>query len=108
VLYGTALKGLIDQGVLKAGHGVYTGSAELKDGPLRIWPIMRFLRELTAGNILHRANAHASGHFRKAFDLSPVQMGYIFSAVALPSMLLLVGDIHRLGLTKSLLPGALA
>ena len=50
--YGAALKGLIDQGVLKAGHGVYTGSAELKDGPLRIWPIMRFLRELNAGNIL--------------------------------------------------------
>jgi len=32
--------------------GVYTGSAELKDGPLRIWPIMRFLRALTAGDIL--------------------------------------------------------
>jgi uncharacterized protein len=50
--YGAALKGLIDQGVLKTGHGVYTGSAELKDGPLHIWPIMRFLQELTAGNIL--------------------------------------------------------
>ncbi len=50
--YGAALKGLIDQGVLSAGYGVYTGSAELKDGPLHIWPIMRFLRELTAGNIL--------------------------------------------------------
>ena len=50
--YGTALKGLIDQGVLNAGYGVYTGPAALKDGPLHIWPIMRFLRELTAGNIL--------------------------------------------------------
>jgi len=43
---------VIDQGVLKAGHGVYTGSAELKDGPLHVWPLMRFLRALTAGNIL--------------------------------------------------------
>jgi predicted AAA+ superfamily ATPase len=50
--YGSALKGLIDQGVLSAGCGVYTGSAELKDGPLRIWPVMRFLKALTAGNIL--------------------------------------------------------
>jgi predicted AAA+ superfamily ATPase len=50
--YGAALKGLIEQEALNAGYGVYTGSAELKDGPLRIWPIMRFLRELTAGNIL--------------------------------------------------------
>jgi predicted AAA+ superfamily ATPase len=50
--YGAALKGLIDQGVMKAGHGVYTGPTELKDGPLHIWPIMRFLRELTTGNIL--------------------------------------------------------
>jgi predicted AAA+ superfamily ATPase len=50
--YGAALKGLIDQGVLNAGHGVYTGSAELKDGPLHVWPIMRFLRALTTGSIL--------------------------------------------------------
>jgi predicted AAA+ superfamily ATPase len=50
--YGHALKGLLDQGVLKAGHGVYTGSVELKDGPLRIWPILRFLRALATGDIL--------------------------------------------------------
>jgi predicted AAA+ superfamily ATPase len=50
--YGAALKGLIDEGVLKTGYGVYTGSAELKDGPLHIWPIMRFLRELAMGNVL--------------------------------------------------------
>ena len=50
--YGHALKELSDRGVLTAAHGVYTGSAELKDGPLRIWPIMGFLRELTAGSIL--------------------------------------------------------
>ena len=50
--YGGPLEGLIDQGALKAGHGVYTGSAELKDGPLRVWPVRRFLQELTAGNVL--------------------------------------------------------
>lgn len=50
--YGDALKGLLDQGVLKAGHGVYTGSMELKDGPLRIWPILRFIRALATGDIL--------------------------------------------------------
>jgi len=50
--HGSALKALVGQGVLTAAHGVYTGSVELKDGALRIWPIMRFLRELAAGRIL--------------------------------------------------------
>jgi predicted AAA+ superfamily ATPase len=50
--YGSVLKELADRGVLTAAHGVYTGSAELKDGPIRIWPIMRFLHELTEGSIL--------------------------------------------------------
>jgi len=50
--YGSALKELLGRGVLTAAHGVYTGSAELKDGPLRIWPIMRFLQQLTEGSIL--------------------------------------------------------
>jgi hypothetical protein len=38
--------------VLTRAHGVYTGTTELKDGAVRIWPLQRFLRELTAGNIL--------------------------------------------------------
>ena len=42
----------LGQRVLTAAHGVYTGSAELKDGPLRIWPLMRFLQQLTEGSIL--------------------------------------------------------
>jgi hypothetical protein len=50
--YGAALKGLIDQRALKAGHGVYTGSAKLKDRPLHIWPIVWLLRALTTGDIL--------------------------------------------------------
>jgi predicted AAA+ superfamily ATPase len=32
--------------------GVYTGAAELKDGPLRVLPWKAFLKELAAGNIL--------------------------------------------------------
>jgi hypothetical protein len=31
---------------------VYTGTAELKDGPLRVWPVATFLRQLAAGSIL--------------------------------------------------------
>lgn len=50
--YGSALKDLINQRVLTAAYGVYTGSVELKDGSLRVWPITRFLRELTEGSIL--------------------------------------------------------
>lgn len=50
--YGATTKALIADGVLSGGHGVYTGSAELKDGPLRVWPLKHFLRELTGGGIL--------------------------------------------------------
>lgn len=50
--YGNTVKSLITDGLLTEGHGVYTGSAELKDGPLRIWPIQRFLEELTDGRVL--------------------------------------------------------
>ncbi len=50
--YSSALKGLVEQGVLKRAHGVYTGTAERKDGPVRVWPVLSFLRELTKGTIL--------------------------------------------------------
>ena len=50
--YGAALKSLIAAGVLSSGHGVYTGSVELKDGPLRVWPLPRFLKELADGHVL--------------------------------------------------------
>jgi predicted AAA+ superfamily ATPase len=50
--HGAALKALVDGGTLTDGHGVYTGSRVLKDGPIRVWPVMRFLRELAAGHIL--------------------------------------------------------
>jgi predicted AAA+ superfamily ATPase len=50
--YSSALKSLVEQGVLKRAHGVYTGTAERKDGPVRVWPVLSFLRELTEGTIL--------------------------------------------------------
>jgi len=43
---------LIEQGSLYAGYGVYTGTAELKDGPIWVLPLKRFLKELTAGAVL--------------------------------------------------------
>ena len=50
--YSSALKSLVEQGVLTRAHGVYTGTAERKDGPVRVWPVLSFLRELTKGTIL--------------------------------------------------------
>jgi predicted AAA+ superfamily ATPase len=50
--YGASLKSLLAQGSLQAGFGTYTGAAELKDGPLRILPLKRFLKELASGNVL--------------------------------------------------------
>jgi predicted AAA+ superfamily ATPase len=50
--FGRTLKGLITEGTLRAGYGVYTGAAELKDGRLFIWPLQRFLQRLEAGQVL--------------------------------------------------------
>lgn len=50
--YGAALKDLVGSGVLTAGHGVYTGASELKDGAIRIWPLRSFLQRLASGHIL--------------------------------------------------------
>jgi len=50
--FGGPLKSLIEGGVIHSGFGVYTGAAELKDGPLHILPLKKFLKELAAGNIL--------------------------------------------------------
>lgn len=51
--YGSAIKELMANGILTSGFGVYTGSVERKDGPLRIWPVQRFLRLLNEGEILN-------------------------------------------------------
>jgi hypothetical protein len=50
--YSTSLKTLIADKILTSTHGVYTGPTELKDGPVRIWPLHRFFKQLAAGNIL--------------------------------------------------------
>jgi predicted AAA+ superfamily ATPase len=50
--HGAALKSLIEAGALQIGYGVYTGTLELKDGPLRVLPLRRFLGELASGALL--------------------------------------------------------
>ena len=50
--HAAALRGLMEQGVLTHAHGVYAGTAERKDGPVRVWPVRAFLRELASGGIL--------------------------------------------------------
>jgi hypothetical protein len=51
--FGGPLKGLIDDGIVTSGFGVYTGKVELKDGALRVLPLEKFLKELAAGAVLH-------------------------------------------------------
>ncbi len=50
--FGRPLKNLIADGIVKSGFGVYAGAAELKDGPLRVLPLKRFLKELAARDVL--------------------------------------------------------
>lgn len=50
--YGRPLESLADAGVVQEGYGVYTGAADLKDGPIRVMPLYRFLSRLAAGEIL--------------------------------------------------------
>ena len=57
--YGTPLKSLIAAGALQAAYGVYTGSNELKDGPVRVLPLARFLAELASGSVLAGEQAGA-------------------------------------------------
>lgn len=49
--FGAALKGLVEQGSLSAAFGIYTGDAELKDGPIRILPLRRFLQGVADGRV---------------------------------------------------------
>jgi predicted AAA+ superfamily ATPase len=50
--FGGPLKGLVADGIVKQGFGVYTGTAELKDGPLRVLPLKQFLKALAGGDVL--------------------------------------------------------
>ena len=51
--FGGPLKSLIEDGVVQSGFGVYTGTAELKDGSLQVLPLTKFLKALAAGQVLH-------------------------------------------------------
>ena len=50
--FGGPLKSLVADRVVQAGYGVYTGTAELKDGPVRVLPLLRFLKQLASGHVL--------------------------------------------------------
>jgi predicted AAA+ superfamily ATPase len=53
--YGTPLKSLIDASAVQEGYGIYTGTSEMKDGPVRVMPLYRFLGLLASGEVLGRA-----------------------------------------------------
>jgi predicted AAA+ superfamily ATPase len=50
--FAAPLKSLIEDGIVQAGFGVYTGTAELKDGPIRVLPLKTFLKALASGTVL--------------------------------------------------------
>lgn len=47
--FGTPLKGLVAEGIVQTGFGVYAGQVELQDGPLRVLPLSRFLEASSGG-----------------------------------------------------------
>ncbi len=49
--FGGPLKGLLAEGIVQAGFGIYTGSVELKDGPLSVLPLNQFLMALANGSL---------------------------------------------------------
>ncbi len=49
--FGAPLKGLLAERIVQKGFGVYTGTVELKDGPLRVLPLRRFLKALAQGDL---------------------------------------------------------
>jgi predicted AAA+ superfamily ATPase len=50
--FGAPLKALVADKIVQAGFGVYAGTAELQDGPLRVLPLLTFFRELAMGTVL--------------------------------------------------------
>ena len=49
--HGTPLKSLMAEGIIEAGFGIYTGTEELRDGPLRVMPLKRFFEVLASGQV---------------------------------------------------------
>jgi predicted AAA+ superfamily ATPase len=50
--FGAPLKSLLAENFVTRGFGVYGGDVELKDGPLHVLPLKKFLKELTQGSVL--------------------------------------------------------
>ena len=50
--FGGPLKALVAARIVGKGFGVYTGTVELKDGPLRVLPLRTFLERLAKGDVL--------------------------------------------------------
>jgi predicted AAA+ superfamily ATPase len=50
--FGRPLQSLAADHIIQSAFGVYMGTTELKDGPLRVLPLKKFLKELASGNIL--------------------------------------------------------
>jgi predicted AAA+ superfamily ATPase len=50
--FGAPLKALAADRIVQAAFGVYTGTVELMDGPLRVLPWKRFFQELAEGKVL--------------------------------------------------------
>jgi hypothetical protein len=40
---------------VQEGYGIYTGTSEIKDGPVRVLPLYRFLELLASGEVLGHA-----------------------------------------------------
>jgi predicted AAA+ superfamily ATPase len=50
--FGSVIGSLIDSGILTSGYGVYLGAHELRDGRVRVMPVLGFLKALSAGSVL--------------------------------------------------------
>ena len=50
--YGRSLKSLLAGRAIQSGFGVYTGDIEMKDGPIWVLPLRKFLKELSMGGVL--------------------------------------------------------
>jgi predicted AAA+ superfamily ATPase len=50
--FSVPLKSLASEGIVQAAFGVYAGTVELKDGPLRVLPLKRFFQEIAEGKVL--------------------------------------------------------
>jgi hypothetical protein len=64
--FGSAMKSLVDAGILTSGYGVYLGGLELRDGGVRVMPVLGFLKELSAGSVRSAMHSSAWQHASSA------------------------------------------